>query len=150
MLGGGLMGKKNGIRILDYWTKDNPSNTCPRPQFNATVPNMSVLGVQKASYFRLRSVTLGYTFPSKMLQKVFIKNARLYFVATNLFTSTEFKAFTPEVVPGGSNDIVCPQRGIGESDGYQPVQANRAKPLTHIQNAANTGGKRADRPVARK
>ena len=28
--------------------------------------------------------------------------------------------------------IVCPQRGIGESDGYQPVQANRAKPLTHI------------------
>lgn len=103
MLGGGLMGKKNGIRILDYWTKDNPSNTCPRPQFNATVPNMSVLGVQKASYFRLRSVTLGYTFPSKMLQKVFIKNARLYFVATNLFTSTEFKAFTPEVVPGGTS-----------------------------------------------
>ena len=25
---------------------------------------------------------------------------------------------------------MCPQRGIGESDGYQPVQTNRAKPLT--------------------
>lgn len=98
--GGSLNGKLNGIKV-DYWTENNPSNSAPRPQFTAAVPYMGVLGLQDASYFRLRSATLGYTLPKKWTSKLYMSNVRLYATATNVFTITDYKSYSPEKDPGG-------------------------------------------------
>lgn len=97
--GGNLTGRLNGMR-RDYWTPLNPINTAPRPQFTASVPYFGTLGIQDASYIRLRSLTLGYTLPSSVIGTVPISRARIYFTGTNLFTITDFKSYSPESSPG--------------------------------------------------
>ena len=98
--GGSLNGKLNGMKV-EYWTPENKSNEFPRPQFTAAVPNFGVIGLQDASYFRLRSATLGYTFPKKLTSKIGMTKARLYATATNLLTITDFKSYSPEKDAGG-------------------------------------------------
>ncbi len=98
--GGSLNGKKNGIKV-NYWTPENASNEAPRPQYTAAVSYFGILGLQDASYFRLRSVTLGYTLPKAWTRKVFVEKARVYATATNLFTLTDYKSYSPEKNPGG-------------------------------------------------
>lgn len=97
--GGSLNGKKNGIKV-DYWTEQNPSNTAPRPQFTASVPYMGLLALQDASYFRLRTATLGYSFSNKVLSGIKATRARIYVTATNIFTITDYKSYSPEKEPG--------------------------------------------------
>lgn len=98
--GGSLNGKKNGIKV-NYWTPDNPSNEAPRPQFTAAVPGFGVLQYQDASYFRLRSATIGYSLPRKLISKMNMERLRFYFTGTNLFTITDYKSYSPEKEPGG-------------------------------------------------
>ena len=97
--GGSLNGRLNGMSV-DYWTPLNPSNSAPRPQFTGAVPYFGTLGIQDASYIRLRSLTLGYTLPALVIRAVPISSARIYFTGTNLFTVTDFKSYGPESSPG--------------------------------------------------
>jgi len=73
--------------------------------------------VQDGSYFRIKSVNLGYNFPRKMLQKIKIDNARLYVAAQNLFTFTKYKGYDPEV-----NATYIGNLNLGH-DFYTPPQA---------------------------
>ena len=54
-------------------------------------------GIEDGSFLRLQSVTLGYTFPSKWLEKVKIKKLRVYVSGTNLFCLTDYSGYDPEV-----------------------------------------------------
>jgi len=98
--GGSLQAALNGMKV-NYWTPDNPSNDAPRPQFSAAVSNFNVLGWQDASYFRLRTATLGYSFPKKWLSKAGITKARIYVTGTNMWTITNYKSYSPEKDAGG-------------------------------------------------
>ncbi|GHV59943.1 hypothetical protein FACS1894182_14720 [Bacteroidia bacterium] len=93
--GGSLNGKLNGMKV-NYWTPENKSNEAPRPQFTASASNFGVVGLQDASYFRLRTTTLGYSLPKKLLSKIGMTKARIYATATNLFTLTDYKSYSPE------------------------------------------------------
>lgn len=96
--GGDLHAVRNGIKV-NYWTLENPSNTNPRPRTN-TIDYFSSLSYQDASYFRLRTLTVGYTFPKKWMEKAHISKLRLYFTASNVFTATKFLSYSPEVTAG--------------------------------------------------
>ena len=52
--------------------------------------------VQDASYLRLRNLTFGYDFDSKVVQKIGFGGLRLYFTGTNLFTITNYVGYDPE------------------------------------------------------
>ena len=52
--------------------------------------------IEDGSYIRLRNVTIGYNFPAGAFGD-FIENLRLYASGTNLFTSTDYLGFNPEV-----------------------------------------------------
>lgn len=93
--GGDLRGNRNGIKV-DYWTPENPSNTYPQPNAGTSPPGMYNLGLQDASYWRLQNVTLGYTFPARMVAKLKISNLKVYATAQNLITSTKYQAYSPE------------------------------------------------------
>ncbi len=49
-------------------------------------------------YFRLKNVTLGYTFPQQWTKKAFIQKARIYFSASDLFSIDNYpKGWDPEM-----------------------------------------------------
>lgn len=53
--------------------------------------------MRDASFLRLKSVELGYSFPEKWISKIFLSNLRLYFTGTNLLTFSKFKLWDPEM-----------------------------------------------------
>lgn len=52
--------------------------------------------IHKADFVRLKNITLGYTFPEKMLQKAGIAGMRLYAQGNNLLTFTDYPGWDPE------------------------------------------------------
>lgn len=97
--GESLQGKLNAIKV-DYWTPENPSNVAPRPRFQSQPIYNSTRSYQDASYFRLRTISLGYTFPRHLTEKINISNLKIYCTGTNLLTFTKFKSYSPEMTPG--------------------------------------------------
>ena len=53
--------------------------------------------VQKASFLRMGTLTLGYTIPKKLTQKIYLSTVRVYFTGYNLFTITGYDGTDPEV-----------------------------------------------------
>ena len=53
--------------------------------------------IEDGSFLRINNISLGYTFPKKWLEKVKIKNARVYFTAYNLHVFTNYSGYDPEV-----------------------------------------------------
>jgi hypothetical protein len=56
---------------------------------------------------RVKNVTLGYTFDSRIIKTLLLSNARLYISAENPFTIARHKGMDPEVENTGisNNDI---------------------------------------------
>ena len=52
--------------------------------------------IEDGSYLRLRTVTLGYTFPRRWTRRAKIDRLRIYVSATNLWTLTGFTGLDPE------------------------------------------------------
>ena len=53
--------------------------------------------VEDASFLRLQTLTLGYTLPEKLTEKVHIRKLRVYATGTNLFCLTKYSGYDPEV-----------------------------------------------------
>ncbi|MEQ2602360.1 SusC/RagA family TonB-linked outer membrane protein, partial [Phocaeicola vulgatus] len=53
--------------------------------------------LEDGSYLRLQTLTLGYTLPHTVLNKIHIEKLRIYLTATNLFTITGYSGIDPEV-----------------------------------------------------
>lgn len=62
--------------------------------------------VEDGSYLRISQLTLGYTLPSKLMQKAHISKCRLYFTANNLYTFTKYTGYDPNVSSSNS-DVIC-------------------------------------------
>ncbi|MCM1332403.1 MAG: TonB-dependent receptor [Bacteroides sp.] len=48
------------------------------------------------SFVKVKNITLGYTFPKKWMDKVYVKDLRLYVNVLNPFCWTKYKGFDPE------------------------------------------------------
>ena len=65
--------------------------------YTGTVPYTNTLAnAQNAKYFRIKSIELGYTLPSKLFTKIGIRGLRVYANAYNLLTVTDLKFLDPE------------------------------------------------------
>jgi TonB-linked SusC/RagA family outer membrane protein len=53
--------------------------------------------VEDGSFLRLNTLTLGYTIPSDLTNKIKIKNLRIYATGYNVFCLTNYTGFDPEV-----------------------------------------------------
>ena len=88
--------------LKDHWTEDNTDAYFPRVLTNTEGYNRFGAGetdryIQSTSYLRLATLTLAYNLPENWLKHVFMKSARVYFTASNLFTLTGYKGFDPEL-----------------------------------------------------
>lgn len=92
----GFIDRTNSIKT-PYWTPENPTNDYSR-LFSADGP--STFNVYRdASFIRLSNVTLAYRFPTDWLEKIAVRNARLYINARNLAVWTkDWDFYDPEPV----------------------------------------------------
>jgi len=88
----------------DTW--QNPGDVVSRPQGlqggNNQANSSSTRYIEDGSYVRLRNVTLGYSLPQNILGNSGIKGVNLYISGQNLWISTEYSGFDPEMDENGS------------------------------------------------
>lgn len=89
----------NSKAMMGRWTPENPTSNLPR--VHAGDPNQndrfSDRYVESGSYFRLKTLQIGYTLPVNISKKMFLSNARFYVSADNLFTVTNYSGYNPEI-----------------------------------------------------
>lgn len=67
------------------------------PTFYAEYGIVSSDFIEDASYLRLQTLTIGYTFPKKWMEKLKVSNLRIYFTGSNLFCLTGYSGLDPDV-----------------------------------------------------
>lgn len=87
----------------DYWTPENTDARFPRPRKSVDYNSMmSDYWVVDASYIRLKNISLGYTLPRMLSQKLYVSKARIYVAGSNILTFSPLKEWglDPEFVSG--------------------------------------------------
>ena len=88
---------------LNAWTPTNQSDV---PRVTANDPNLnsqtSSRFLENGSYFRMKTVQLGYTLKDDFAKKLKIGSFRTYVSADNLFTITKYTGFNPDLGRTGS------------------------------------------------
>lgn len=84
---------------FDSWTKDKPEAYYPIYKAGSTFNILpQTRYIQSSAYLRLKNISLGYTVPSKALEKIKLSQARIYVTGQNLWEYTKLKGnFDPEV-----------------------------------------------------
>ena len=85
--------------VLNRWTPTNTNTDVPRAAYSDPNNNRrnSDRWVEDGSYVRLRSLTLAYNLPQSLFNRIGVQNVRVYASAYNIWTSTKYKGFDPEV-----------------------------------------------------
>lgn len=94
------------------YLKSNADASLPMLDQNDISQQPSTAFLQDGSFLKLKSLRLGYTVPKNILQKVQIKNLRIYAQVTNVFTITKYNGLDPELNTSG--------RGMGLDQGAWP------------------------------
>ena len=102
--------------VMERWTGEGTSNTEPKPSFGGYNYLPSDRFIQSGSFLRLRNITLGYTLPETLTNRISAHRARVYVKGSNIYTLTRFTGYTPEI---GSNDVLS----NGIDNGIYPVTA---------------------------
>ncbi|MCI5664279.1 MAG: TonB-dependent receptor [Mediterranea sp.] len=80
------------------WTPQNTAARYARPQLtNADKYGLSDAYVFDGSYFRIKQIQLGYTFPKQWTKKIMMDNLRVYASLDNFFLFTKYPGLDPEV-----------------------------------------------------
>ena len=85
--------------LLNSWTPSNTGSSTPKASNKSNFSTNTVSNsyyVEDGSYFRLKNLTIGYTFPNSFMGNVF-SNARIYVQGINLFTMTKYSGLDPEL-----------------------------------------------------
>jgi TonB-linked SusC/RagA family outer membrane protein len=81
------------FQLGNMWTPDNTDAYFPRTMSRAASSNTNrTLGVaqtrylQNVAYLRMKNIQVGYTLPSKWVNRIGARNAKVFFSGENLFT----------------------------------------------------------------
>jgi len=83
----------------NFWTPENTNTNIPRPVGSTSNPNVQVSTryVEDGSYLRIQNLTLGYSLPFDVINKVKLTRVRLYGSVQNLHTFTKYSGYDPEI-----------------------------------------------------
>ncbi|RDV15313.1 TonB-dependent receptor [Pontibacter diazotrophicus] len=92
-------GLENGP-MVDYWTPENPTNAYPRPNAGTSRSSTryySTLQYVDGSFVKMRDITLAYTFPNAISERLKLARLRAYVTAKNYFIlHSEIAPYDPE------------------------------------------------------
>ncbi|WP_245562288.1 SusC/RagA family TonB-linked outer membrane protein [Niabella aurantiaca] len=87
----------------DHWSESNQNLYALYPRLGTTEDDIannkevSTWWLRDGSLLRLKSAELGYTLPQKLLNRVSVKNARIYLSGINLLRFSDFDLWEPEL-----------------------------------------------------
>lgn len=86
------LGVGNSPDDSDYWTPENTGAYLPRPGIHANTAGYvtwDALKYMDGSYWKVRNITLGYTFPTNWIKRLAMQKARFYVTANNPYIHTK-------------------------------------------------------------
>ncbi|HEA23091.1 MAG TPA: TonB-dependent receptor [Pricia antarctica] len=83
----------NGYKI-DYWTPSNPTNDWYQPGNGGQYQN--TIKYKDVSFTKVGFITLGYSLPATMIDKMNIEGLRIYTTVQNPFIFTDYDGWDPE------------------------------------------------------
>ena len=95
--------------MFNRWTPSNTDTNIPQlmaSSQDAGISSTSDFFLTKASYFSLKNITLGYTVPVKLTNKVGIERARVYLAGDNIWLLSKRKGLDPRQSFSGATDFV--------------------------------------------
>ncbi len=110
--------KSNRLKEVFYdnrWTATNKGGTVPAADAEEMSKYLySDAMVFDGSFFKIKQIQLGYTFPKRLTEKIFISNLRVYCSLEDYFTFTKYPGFDPEVAATAT-------AGMGVDKGSYPT-----------------------------
>ncbi len=98
--------------MLRAWRKPGDITDVPKLTIGET-PIVTDDKLTDASYFSIKNITLGYSFPSKWMSKIGMKALRLSVSADNLCIFTRLKGMDPQYsFTGGTTYVYAPTRTV--------------------------------------
>jgi TonB-dependent starch-binding outer membrane protein SusC len=98
----------NSAETLTRWTKAGDQTDIPRIVFGDNISNGSGVviseNVEKGDFVKLRNITLGYSIPKNIADKLHINNFRFYVQVLNAFTLTNYTGYDPEISSNGNGN----------------------------------------------
>ena len=86
------------------WTESNRNGKTPASGATDYTKYLTSSGcVFDGSYFKIKQIQLGYSFPKQLIKKVAIENLRIYGSLEDFFTFTDYPGFDPEVTGVGNS-----------------------------------------------
>jgi TonB-linked SusC/RagA family outer membrane protein len=85
--------------ILDAWTPENQNTMIAqiRPTGAGYTTNIDSHFVEDGSFLRGRNLLIGYTFPQSLIERIHLKNLRIYGSVQNFLVLTKYNGYDPEV-----------------------------------------------------
>jgi TonB-linked SusC/RagA family outer membrane protein len=100
-----FQGAAISARVKESWSPTNTGASIPvfesASNFSTNTQSNSFY-VESGSYLRLQNISLGYTLPSSLLDRIKMTRLRVYVSTNNLFTITGYSGLDPAV--GGAAD----------------------------------------------
>ena len=94
------------VDFVDRWRQPGDISSVPRPApGNLDNGAVSSRFVEDGSFFRLRNITLGYSLPTEVAERIKMKRLRFYVTVQNAYVFTKYRGYDPEVSSshGGAN-----------------------------------------------
>ena len=98
-LGYNQLSIENSAQGWKRWEKPGDNATHPKAMTNGNknANQISSRYLEDGSYFRIKNLTVGYDFPTKLISKAKMTKCRIYFTADNLWTASKFSGMDPEI-----------------------------------------------------
>ncbi len=96
---GASMNNNQVKSALNYWKKPGDTGCNPKPVAgNASNSNSfgSNRWIEKGDYFRIKDITLSYTLPTHIMNRIHLGSAKVYASALNLYTFHDVNFWDPE------------------------------------------------------
>jgi TonB-dependent starch-binding outer membrane protein SusC len=129
----------NAADALNRWTKAGDTGPWPRVVFGDNISNGSAFpisnNVEKGDFIKGRNISLGYTLPRSVVDRLGLSSARFYVAALNAFTITDYSGFDPEIQSNNGAQVANEQ----VVNGAPSVDRNAAPQARTINVGINIG-----------
>ena len=101
---------RRGVWNVPYWTPTNGNNEYARTSEVHGAYDGSLKIYKSRSFVRLQDVSLSYTLPNEILQRLKVDNLRIFASGRNLLTFTKWPGYDPESWDSNAgNDLPMPK-----------------------------------------
>lgn len=109
----------NSTEILGRWKNGNQTGDGMTPILWAAGSNFvnltdqaSTRWVENGTFFKLSTITIGYSLPKELLRRANIESLRIFAQAQDIFVITKYKGIDPEMESGGVDYNGTPRQRV--------------------------------------